>query len=1107
MTGTILSHIARTLAPLVLAAIALGPWAALAQDKAQIFVTAENGFGRLVVSFPQRLDLPAYKARSENGVLSIEFEEPMAFLLPDVAVTLPDYITIARVDPDKKGVRFGLRTNLNFHTLEAGEKLFIDLLPVDWQGLPPGLPPEVVAELTERAKDAALRAEQQRKAVEARTLKPVAALRVGRNPTFMRIEFDWNVETKATFAVAEGAGVLDFDWPVPLDLYALKADLPTEITSVENSVSLDGSRVTMSLAAGVVPRFYQTSPTQFIIDVDLSPEEIAALPDRIIGAETPAPVVAATAIQAVPGAPLPAEPVSDTVQTSIAPVVSTIGDTLRIAFPFDRDTAAAAFRRGDVLWLLFDTSTAVLTPTASLGGVANGFMVTPAGDTQIVRIDLTADRLATLGVEGRSWVLSLGNVLLETTEPLPLIRRRDDAGRFQLVAAMARPGSVHAFRDPVAGDVLTVVTAFGPPRGIGRTQAFVDLTALASAHGLVLKPGHDDVGVALDGGSAVISAAAGLVLSDQGQSRAVVAGAAPMQRNGFLDLAAQTAPDPLEFAHEREAMITTAAEAEGSDRDAARLKYAQFLVANQFAYEAIGVLQIMESELSSDELRRSSRLTTAVANILAYRPEDALTILSLPSYAEEPDALLWRTIARSEAGQYERARLDGMVAESVLDAYPRWVRQKFLFAAIRAAAETNDFVLARRYLDMLEFKNLEPDEVAWYQLFAGRIAEAEGRRDEAIDAYGQVIAADIRPSRAEAVYRTVLLLDRSGEIDLQKASETLQSEAMVWRGNWLEADMQRLLADLFFRHKDYRLGFETVRQTVLSYPDRSSSDAMLRQAQQAFESLYLNGEGDSLQPVDALGLYYDFRQLTPPGARGDEMIRNLARRLVKVDLLKQAADLLEYQIDDRLKGVAQAQVAAELAVIRIADRDPESALRVLNRTRLPDLSPQLERQRRILEARALIDAGRQDLALDLLRSVDGRDADLLRIDGLWKSKQYVAAGELIEIIYSDDTAALLSEPARVNIVKAAVGMVLGNDRLGLQRIRSKFAERMAQTPEWPIFDFVTGQIESQSVEFRDVAREVSGMDSLDAFLAAYRGLYVGADDPAPEKASPPNDAL
>ncbi len=40
--------------------------------------------------------------------------------------------------------------------------------------------------------------------------------------------------------------------------------------------------------------------------------------------------------------------------------------------------------------------------------------------------------------------------------------------------------------------------------------------------------------------------------------------------------------------------------------------------------------------------------------------------------------------------------------------------------------------------------------------------------------------------------------------------------------------------------------------------------------------------------IDALSLFYDFRDLTPVGRRGDEMIRKLADRLVSVDLLDQA---------------------------------------------------------------------------------------------------------------------------------------------------------------------------------------------------------------------------
>ena len=82
-----------------------------------------------------------------------------------------------------------------------------------------------------------------------------------------------------------------------------------------------------------------------------------------------------------------------------------------------------------------------------------------------------------------------------------------------------------------------------------------------------------------------------------------------------------------------------------------------------------------------------------------------------------------------------------------------------------------------------------------------------------------------------------------------------------------------------------------------------------------FEALFLAGKGDALPAVDALALFYDFRELTPIGRRGDEMIRRLADRLASVDLLDQAADLLQYQVDHRLQGAARAQVATRLAVI------------------------------------------------------------------------------------------------------------------------------------------------------------------------------------------------
>ena len=1088
--------------------VLLSASAAMAEDRAQLLVGEEGGFARMILSFPERLDFPAYEINAENGVLAIVFEEPVSLLLPDVPLALPNYIAAARLDPDGRGLRFGLRTTFNVNPMEAGEKLFIDLLPVGWQGLPPALPEEVVAALAERAKAAAILADQQRKAEEAKGLRPVASVRVGRNPTFLRMQIDWSHDTEAAFTLDGETGDLVFDWPVPVDLYELKADLPPEIIEVRNEVKADGSHIVFRVAEGTVPRFYATGSRQFVVDIDIEREAglaAAIAADEAASQRDEQVRAALLAAEQQASAMVPDETATSPLASrTVTPAISEIGSTVRIAFPFEQETAAAVFRRGDTVWMLFDTGVEIQPPAPSrvLDSIASGITVVPAGPTKVVRLDLNGERLATLGSEGRSWVLSLGDVLLNPTEPLALVRNRDVGGQYSMAVALDRAGTVHQFRDPEVGDVLSVVTAFPPARGIARSLEYVDFQALRSIHGLVVRPENEALSVALDEGRVVISAETGLTLSATDHARRLDVGNAAEFRNSYIDLRSPREPDPAELVKRQGVIITRAAEAEGRLRDLARLELAQFYIANRFAHEAIGVLEVLAAELRSPDLEKQAQLTRGIADTLAHRPAEALAVLTAPRFAEESDALMWRAIARADAHDFGRARSDALAAEAIIDSYPDWVRSRFLLAGARAAVETADYEMALRYIELIPFATLDPEEVGAYQLLQGRIAEAEERYHEALEIYGQVVTADVRPSRAEAVYRTLALLDRTGRLDTAKATETLAAEAMMWRGDALEADMQSMLADLYFRNGEYRAGFETVKHAAERFPENAPVNAMLTQAQTVFTDLYLNGRADEMGPITALGIYYDFQQLTPPGTRGDEMIRNLARRLVKMDLLTQAADLLEYQIDSRLEGVAQAQIATDLAVIRIADRDPESALAALNRTRLANLSPSLQRQRRVLEARALLDAGREELAIDLLTLVEGRDADQLRVDGLWKLKRYREAAELLERMHAPDTGELLqSAQARMHIVKAAAGFVMANDRLGLSRLRSKFGDEMARSAEWAMFDFVTGDTTPTSVEFRKVAREVSGLDSLNAFLSSYRETYAADGTMTPDRAA------
>jgi hypothetical protein len=1068
--------------------VAASAWAL---DKGQLYATEENGYARLILSFPNLDALPAYSMKIDNGVLSIQFEEQVDLVLPDVGTTMPNYLSVARLDPDRRGLRVGLKNTFNFNRIEAGEKLFVDLMPSNWQGMPPALPQEIVDELAERARQAAIKAEQQRKARMAAELNPTAKVRIGTAATFTRLQFDWSVPTDAEFVQNGELGEINFEWPVEIDVSQIIDQLPEQLASLDTAYSVDGSVASLRFAEGVEPRFYAISSSQYVLDIDTDGIALPALTPAALEGE-----VANTAAEAE--ATRPPEPSIAALQATpaetITPYVNVLGNTVRVVFPFESDIPAAVFRRGDSVWMIFDTVAGIGTPAYSsdLDAVTSDFAVLTSGDTQIVRLDLSQERLATIGSEGMAWVLSLGDMMLSPTEPMALTRRRDDVGSFEMVADIARPGRIHQFQDPVVGDTLSVVTAYPPARGLTRTLDYVDFTALRSVHGLVVKPKSPSLEIALESNFAVLTETTGLTVSALDTLRNIGTASDVMDRSGFIDLGTLEQKDPFIFTEQRDRLEMAAALTQGSEREIARLNLAQYYIANQFAQEALGVIRLLEEEPAEASLTREIRTTSAVASILADRPIEALKILNSPSLDQDVDAKFWRTIARANAGDFRGARADALDAHIVQQNYPEWARLEFQLATARAAVEAEDPALADTVLEDLNFALLAKEMASDYLIATAQLAELKNRPEEALDIYGQVIASEVRPSRAEAVYRTLLLLDKQGRLDLAKATETLSAEIMLWRGDRLEADMQGLLANLYFRNGDYRLGFEAVRNAISHYTESPTLNALRDEAQEIFSDLYLNGVADSIGPIEALSIYYDFQHLTPPGVRGDEMIRNLARRLVRVDLLPQAAELLQYQLDHRLRGAARAQLGTDLAVIYLADRRPQDAMRVLNDTRLPDLPDGLQRQRRILEARAMIDAGRDVLALDLVRMLSGKDVELLRIDAHWKAKRYSQAGEMIEAIYGNRPAGTpLDATARMALVKAGVGYVLANDRYGASRLRSKFSDEMVGAPEWAMFDYVTGPIQATSMEFKKVAAEIAAIDSLTAFLASYRETYGG----------------
>jgi hypothetical protein len=231
-------------------------------------------------------------------------------------------------------------------------------------------------------------------------------------------------------------------------------------------------------------------------------------------------------------------------------------------------------------------------------------------------------------------------------------------------------------------------------------------------------------------------------------------------------------------------------------------------------------------------------------------------------------------------------------------------------------------------------------------------------------------------------------------------------------------------------------------------------------------------------------MFYDFRELTPIGRRGDEMIRRLADRLVAVDLLDQAAELLQYQIDHRLEGAARAQVAARLAMVYLTNRKPDRAIAALRSTRIADLSGELRSQRLLLEARAQSDVGRHDLALDIIANLNGREAIRLRSDIYWAARQWRESSEQIELYYGERWRDFkpLNAAEKSDILRAVVGYALAEDAIGLARFREKYAALMSAETDRLAFETASKPGAANSAEFAAIAKLAASVDTLEGFL-------------------------
>ena len=766
--------------------------------------------------------------------------------------------------------------------------------------------------------------------------------------------------------------------------------------------------------------------------------------------------------------------------------VSPLKNGVELSFPFAAPAPAAVFARGPVVWGVFAANAdlkldATYLPT---GYRARTFRVKNA---TILRLETPKGLSVSAKMDESNWTLKVAPTADKPERFVKADRKAGENSRARVEAMLIGASGIVWFEDPVIGDQLAAAVSYGPSTASATPRDFVEASLLVTAHGLAIVPKSDDVQVTMEGERVVVSMAANV----QTTPDAPLSGTDSAKKAlnpAFIDFAAWGAARGSQYTKQLKVLEGKAADLEpstpaGSD---AALDLARFHLGHGQAQEALGILRVAFADRPELEQNPSFLGMRGAANYMSGRLKDADDDLSRGALRSDPSASLWRAMVAAGKGEWERSIELFRAAEHQLYLYPSVHSAEFSSVWAEAALRANDFDTARRQAN-LAVANGEREVKERGQLVLANLRATIDSPAAALPELERLSKVALEPIAVRAELRRLELAVPAGKMSANEAAEQLEALRFRWRGDEVEMATVGILADQYMRVGRFRDGLLLAQSTAMRDSNAPGARDLRLKLADYFRRLFLNGEADRLDPIQAVALFYEFDDtLMPIGPDGDQMVRKLAQRLVAFDLLEPASALLQYQVDNRLRGVGKASVAVDLASIYLWDKRPDKALAALNSTRIPSLPKPLALERRLLEAAAYRDLGQFDHVIELVEPLEGVEPKSLMADAYWRDRKWTEASRAL-LAMLQGTGQVTTKDADL-VFKAAIAARMTKDPGMIGQVRG-YARAMEGNPNKASFDLITAQTDVTGASLSEAVRRLADAPRVDAFSVAMKKRF------------------
>ena len=1061
-----------------------------AGDDVTIRASAHDGFGRIALDWPAPV---TYQTQISDDTLSVHFARPLQADPGHLASALAAYVTSADIEDHGKALVAHLKQPVTVHAFTIHDKtVVVDLTPAPAPRQAPPTPPEPKAKPKEAAP----------------VVTPPPALASVRltpidKPGMIGVDFVWPHRVGYGLKEKGRTARLTFHAAGSIDTGALGQMLPGLAPTIDGAG--ETTAIALTIPSGVHLRLARSHDGVVLEAHGLErPKPAPALPISPTAQPKPpaaaaAPAVPAqTAPAATPGPPPnvantasspPAAPPASPPQPASPPASVAVhfvsGDSVSsLRFDWPLETGAAVFQHGGVVWIVFSMPTTLdlSDPLAHGQQSIDAITQQQAKDATVLRVMAHAGLVPAVRRSGTAWIVDFSAQPARPDAPV-VMEAHPTAMPASVSFRVRQAGAPVRLNDPDLGTLLVIpVSEVG--RGIDAPPQLVDFQALPSIQGLVLQPRVDDLSTHVDANGVELSRPGGLDLSDE---RDQLVGHQPDQAHRLFDFADWRGSGDADYSKQRAALERAIVSVPDDQRSAPRLALAQFYFAHLFAAETIAVLDTIAQQDPVSAGQPSFHALRGAACLLVEDLKCAADELGQHSLDGDEEAELWRADLAGETGNAEAAAQGFLDGVGILPLYPHALRVRFALDAVRAMLASGRPQMAGPLIDMVLKDHPTPSELAMTTFLEGRVALASGQLNDALKLWHETAAMNDPPSRARALYARALAMLAANRASPAETVKSLDEIRFLWRGDRFEFELLKKLGEMQLAQGDPAAGLDALQEAVTYFPDEPEAKAVAKETSDAFADLFLGKHGDDLAPLKALVLYDQFHDLEPVGDRRDAIVKRLVDRLVQVDLLDRAAGLLDTQVTERLQGLDKARGATQLALLRLMDHEPDTAIKALDLDVGTDLPADLVRQRQQLRARAMTELGKPQDALALIANDPSRDADRLRADIYWRGHDWKNAAETLgRLAGTPPTDGKLDADTGRIVLSLAAALTLEDDQAGLTKLRAAYGPAMAASSYAKAFDVLAGSGTSANAKDPSaLANQVAQIGDLQSFMASY----------------------